>query len=142
MARKVAAEKTTRINRETLAPVNLERYCRGLDTWPRSWMGMEEDIRPGERLIECFRPFIESLVASGRSPRTIQVHVDNMWALGGEFITGLNYDPPLRKRPVDRVLREMIRHGGPLLRNAEEEQQASFDTTCERFRRFLGNTAR
>jgi hypothetical protein len=65
-----------------------------------------------------------------------------MWALGGEFITELNYDPPLRKRPVDRVLRDMIRHGGPLLRNAEEEQQASFDTTCERFRRFLGNTAR
>jgi hypothetical protein len=122
--------------------MNIERYCRELDTWPRSWMGMEEDIPPGERLVECFRPFIESLATSGKSHRTIQKHVDNMWALGGEFITELNYDPPLRKRPVDRVLREMVRYRGPLLRHADEEQQASFDTTCEMFRRFLGNTPR
>ena len=105
-------------------------------------MGIEEDISPGERLIECFRPFIESLAASGKSHRTIQEHVDNIWALGGEFITELDYDPPLRKRPVDRVLREMIRYRSPLLRHADEEQQASFDTTCEMFRRFLANPAR
>jgi len=105
-------------------------------------MGMEEDLPPGQRLIECFRPFIEYLAASEKSRRTIQEHVDNMWALGGEFITELNYDSSLRKRPVDRVLKEMIRHGGPLLRHADEEQQMSFDTTCEMFRRFLGKTAR
>jgi hypothetical protein len=105
-------------------------------------MGMEEDIPPGEQLIECFRPFIGNLVSSEKSRRTIQEHVDNMWALGGEFISKLNYDPALRKRPVDRVLREMIRYGGPLLRHADEEQQVSFDITCEIFRRFLGKTAR
>jgi hypothetical protein len=105
-------------------------------------MGLEEDIVPGERLVACFRPFIESLAASENSHRAIQEHVDNMWVLGGEFITELNYDPPLRKRPVDRVLKEMIRYGGPLLRDADEEQQVSFDTTCEMFRRFLGKTVR
>jgi hypothetical protein len=40
------------------------------------------------------------------------------------------------------VLREMIRYGGPVLRHADEERQASFDITCEIFRRFLGDTAR
>jgi hypothetical protein len=65
-----------------------------------------------------------------------------MWALGGQFISELNYDPLLRKRSVDRVLREMIRYGGPVLRHADEEEQASFNTTCEMFRRFLGKTAR
>ena len=105
-------------------------------------MGMEEDILSGERLIECFRPFIEYLAASEKSRRTIQEHVNNMWALGGEFITQLNYDPTLRKQSVDRVLRKIIRYGGPLLRDADEEQQASFDITCETFRRFLAKTAR
>jgi hypothetical protein len=105
-------------------------------------MGMEEDLPPGEQLIECFRPFIESLATSGESHRTIQEHVDNLWALGGEFISQLNYDPPLRKKPVDRVLKEMIWYRGPLLRHADKEQQASFDTTCEMFRRFLSKTAR
>jgi hypothetical protein len=103
---------------------------------------MDEDIPPGERLVACFRPFIESVASSGKSPRTIQEHVDNMWALGGQFISELNYDPLLRKRSVDRVLREMIRYGGPVLRHADEEEQASFNTTCEMFRRFLGKTAR
>jgi hypothetical protein len=84
MARKAAAEKTTRINRDAAAPVDIERYCRGLDTWPRSWMGMEEDLQPGERLIECFRPFIEYLVVSEKSRRTIHEHVDNVWVLGVE----------------------------------------------------------
>jgi hypothetical protein len=105
-------------------------------------MGMDEDIPPGERLVECFRPFLESLAASGMSHRTIQEHVDNMWALGGQFITELNYDPLLRKRPVERVLKKMIRCGGPRLRHADEEEQSSFDTTCEMFRRFLGKAAR
>ena len=105
-------------------------------------MGMEEDLPPGNRLIECFRPFIEHLAASEKSRRMIQEHVDNMWALGGEFITELNYNPSMRKRSVDRVLKEMIRYGGPLLRHADQEQQASFDTTCEMFRQFLGKTAR
>lgn len=105
-------------------------------------MGMEEDIPPGERLIACFRPFIEHLATSEKSRRTIQEHVDNMWALGGEFITQLNYDPTLRKQSVDRLLKEMIQYGGPLLRDADEEQQISFDITCEMFRKFLGKTAR
>jgi hypothetical protein len=104
-------------------------------------MGLEEDIPPGERLIECFRPFIEHLVSLEKSRRTIQEHVDNIWALGGQFITELNYDPALRKRPVDRVLKEMISYGGPLLRQADEEQQTSFDATCEMLRQFLGKTA-
>ena len=105
-------------------------------------MGLDEDIPPGERLVECFRPFLESLAGSGMSHRTIQEHVDNMWVLGGEFITELNYDPPLKKKPVERVLKEMIRYGEPRLRHADEEEQSSFGTTCDMFRRFVGKTAR
>ena len=63
----------------------LERYCRGLDDWPRSWMGWEKDLPPGEKLVACFRPFLEYLVSSNLSPQTIQKHVDNLWALGGEI---------------------------------------------------------
>ena len=38
MTKKAAAAKKTRINRTTQAPVtDLERYCRGLNDWPRSW---------------------------------------------------------------------------------------------------------
>ncbi|MDQ2944576.1 MAG: hypothetical protein M3Y27_01295, partial [Acidobacteriota bacterium] len=72
---------------------------------------------------------------------TIQKHIDNMWALGGEFIRDLHNDPSLRKKSVDRVLLPMIEYGGPLLYHGAEDQQRSFDSTCRKFRNFLIQTA-
>jgi hypothetical protein len=139
---KIVKARTTKINRATSAPCrDLEHYCRDLNGWPRSWMGLEKDLPPGEQLVACFRPFLEYLAASDLSPKTIQKHVDNMWALGGEFIRDLNYDPPLRKRPVEQHLFKMIEEGGPLLYHGGEDQQRSFDSTCRKFRRFLSTTA-
>ena len=53
-------------------------------------MGLEKDLPPGEKLVACFRPFLEELVGSDLSPKAIQKHVDNLWALGGEIIRDLN----------------------------------------------------
>jgi hypothetical protein len=105
-------------------------------------MGLEKDLPPGEQLLILFRPFLEYLAASDLSPKTIQKHVDNMWALGGEFIRDLHSDSSLRKKPVEQVLLQMIEYGGPLLYHGGEDQQRSFDSTCRKFRRFLSDTAR
>jgi hypothetical protein len=104
-------------------------------------MGLEKDLPPGEQLLALLRPFLEHLAASNLSPKTIQRHIDNMWALGGEFIRDLHYDPSLRKKPVEQVLLKMIEYGGPLLRHGGEDEQRSFDATCRKFRRFLSETA-
>jgi hypothetical protein len=135
--------RTSKVNRTARAPGhNLEHYCRDLDGWPRSWMGLEKDLPPGEQLIALFRPFLESLAASSLTPKTIQKHVDNMWALGGEFIRELHNDPALRKKPVERALHQMIEYGGPLLYHGGEDEQKSFDSTCRKFSRFLDEAAR
>src|ERR1700741_4339330 len=105
---KLVRARTTKIKPAPALRHGLEHYCRDLNGWPRSWMGLEKDLPPGERLVACFRPFLESLAASDLSPKTIQKHVDNMWALGGEFIRDLNYDQALRKRPVEQHLFKMI----------------------------------
>ena len=105
-------------------------------------MGLEKDLPPGEQLLTLFRPFLEHLVASDLSPKTIQKHVDNMWALGGEFIRDLHSDSSLRRKPVEHVLLQMIEYGEPLLYHGDEDQQRSFDSTCRKFRRFLSDTAR
>ena len=105
-------------------------------------MGLEKDLPPGEQLLVLFRPFLEHLAASNLSPKTIQKHVDNMWALGGEFIRDLHSDSSLRKKPVEQVLLQMIEYAGPLLYHGGEDQQRSFDSTCRKFRRFLSDTAR
>jgi hypothetical protein len=105
-------------------------------------MGLEKDLPPGEQLLVLFRPFLEYLAASDLSPNTIQKHVDNMWVLGGEIIRDFHSDSSLRKKPVEKVLLQMIEYGGPLLYHGGEDQQRSFDSTCRKFRRFLSETAR
>jgi hypothetical protein len=144
MAQK-AASKTSKINRTSPGSSSqLERYCRDLDGWPRSWMGWEKDLPPGEGLVACFRPFLEHLVFSDLSPQTIQKHVDNVWALGGEIIRDLTENPSLRKKNIEWILADAIDdEGGPLLSGAaSEEQQRSFDSTCRRLRRFLTESTR
>jgi hypothetical protein len=138
--------KTSTINRAGAAsPELLERYCRGLDGWPRAWMGVEKDLPPGEKLVACFRPFLDGLVASDLSPKTIQKHVDNLWALGGEIIRDLHENPSLRRKSIEQILGDRIDdEGGPLIypMESEEDQQRSFDSTCKKLHRFLGQSPR
>ena len=119
-----------------------EYYCRDLNGWPRSWMGLKKDLPAGEQLLVVFRPFPEHLVASDLSPKTIQKHIDNMWTLGGELIRELHSDSSLRQKPVEQVLSGPIEYGGPLLYHGGEDQQRSFGSTCRKFRRFLATVAR
>jgi len=137
--------KTSTINRATPSSSSLlERYCRGLDTWPRSWMGLEKDLPPGEKLVMCFRPFLDHLVRSGLSPNTIQKHVDNLWALGGELIRHLNENPSLRRKDIVKLLDDRIdEEGGPLVYALESEEplQRSFDATCRKLYRFRNQSS-
>src|ERR1700726_2609129 len=140
MARMMAKAKTSRINRIAMSAPSSDTpaYCRDLDNWPRSWMGLEKDLPPGEQLVACFRPFIEYLASSSLFPKTIRRHVDNLWLLGGEIIRDLNYDPSLRKVAAQRLLRDVVEaDGGLLIYNGSEEEQRSLDSTSRKLHRFL-----
>ena len=107
-------------------------------------MVWEKDLPPGEKLAACFRPFLEDLVASDLSPKTIQKHIDNLWALGCGIIRDLNETPSLRRKRIEQILDDRIDdEGGPLLYGVDsEEQQRSFDSTCRKFHRFLSQSPR
>jgi hypothetical protein len=102
------------------------------------------NLPPGEKLVACFRPFLEDLVASDLSPKTIQRHIDNLWALGGEIIRDLNETPSLRRKSIEQILDDRIDdEGGPLLYGVDyEEQQRSFDSTSRKLYRFLSQSPR
>src|SRR5712671_3616208 len=85
MARTIFKAKTSRVNRAASSAPSSDASAsyRDLDNWPRSWMGLEKDLPPGEELVACLRPFIEHLASSSLSPKTIRRHVVNLWLLGG-----------------------------------------------------------
>jgi hypothetical protein len=107
-------------------------------------MGSEKDLPPDENLVACFRPFLEDLVTSDLSPKTIQKHIDNLWALGGEIIRDLNETPSLRRKNIQPILDDRINdEAGPLLYGVDsEEQQRSFDSACRKLHRFLSQSPR
>jgi hypothetical protein len=145
MARMIFKAKTSRVNRAAASAPSSDAsaYCRDLNKWPRSWMGLDKDLPPGEELVACLRPFIEHLASSSLSPKTIRRHVDNLWTLGGEIIRDLNYTPSLRKVAAKRLLREVVHaDGGPLIHNSSEEEQSSLDATCRKLHRFLSQPQR
>jgi hypothetical protein len=143
MAPSIFKAKAGKVNRpaRSASPSDASLYCRDLKNWPRSWMGLEQDLPRGEELIVCFRPFIEHLAASGLAPRTIRRHVDNLWALGGELIRDLNYTPSRRRVAAKQLLRKAVQaDGGPLIYNGSEEEQRSLDSTCRKLHQFLSQT--
>jgi hypothetical protein len=101
-------------------------------------MGEPEDLPAGQRIVACFRPFLEHLQQRDLSRKTIRKHVDNLWALGGEVIRHLNQTPSLRKRPLEKLIFDLVANDGPLPYHCDtEEAQRSFESTCRGFRRFL-----
>ena len=76
----------------------------------------ERDLSHGQQMVECFKPFLRHLVSSGSSRRTLRLHRDNLWILGGEIISKLHEDPRLRKRPTDQIVLGVLDdEGGPLI---------------------------
>ena len=145
MARTIVKVTTSRVPAAARSAVasDASASCRDLATWPRSWMGGEQDLPFGTQLLACFRPFIEHLASSSLSPKTIRTHMDNLWLLGGEIIRDLNDDPSLRKVPADRRLGDVLHDdGGPLIYNGSEDMQRSFDSTCRKLHRFLSQPQR
>jgi hypothetical protein len=70
MAWKRATARTSTINRaQPVWPSLSEHYCRGLDKWPRSWMGGRKICRPASQLncwkgLQCPLLLFEGLLSS------------------------------------------------------------------------------
>lgn len=119
----------------------LQTWCPDLDQWPRSWAYEPRDIPPGLRLVECFKPFLRTLLTLQLSRQTLRRHRDNIWTLGGEVIRALQMDSALRRQPIEQVVRGLVgEDGGPLLSHGQSEtEQRAFDATCRKLSRFLAD---
>ena len=136
MSKSTPAEK---LSAESSSSPEVLAYVPDLDAWPDSWMIDTPDRSMGKAIVTVLTPFIEYLIKQGLTKRTLKRHVDNLWALGGEIITGINWDESLRKVSAkDLVIDAIDEEGGPLLRNPlNPEDQKPFDSTCKKLYKFL-----
>src|SRR5438552_1863099 len=64
----------------------LANLCPDLQDWPQRWRGEASDVALGERILECFKPFLLQLLGKGLATTTLRRHRDHLWMLGGEII--------------------------------------------------------
>ena len=109
-----------------------------IDDWPKTWAYSSKDIDYGKEIVELFVPFLNSLKQSKFSKKTINEHIDNLWALGGFLIKQINYNEEYRnKTPLLLIPRYIDSYDGPTIQDFSESEQESFDKTCSKYYRYL-----
>ena len=117
----------------------LTQLCPDLQSWPQRWRYQHADIALGERLVECFTPFLVHLLGQELSPKTFKRHRDHLWMLGGEIIRRLQDQPHQQQSPAQAIVLESIDpECGPLIwPRITQQQQDSFDATCRKLYQYL-----
>lgn len=109
------------------------------EDWPERWMGVEEDLEYGRRLLEVIRPFAESLVVSGLSKRTVKDHLDFLWLFGGELIREVSVLEEYEIPPIEKLRQSVDSHGGPSCRHLDSRREAAmYHRTCSKLARYIG----
>lgn len=123
---------------------SLTKLCPDLESWPQRWRYQDCDIALGERIVECFTPFLLHLLDQGLATKTLQRHRDHLWMLGGEIIRRLHEDTALRRKSINTLILQLIDDEcGPLIwPRITEQQQNSFDATCRKLYQFLTTSSK
>ena len=131
-------KKPTEELNDIVTQAELDAYCPDLAQWPTIWHYEPRDLVPGEHIVAVFKPFLAYLLSQCLSHKTLHLHRDNLWLLGGELIRELHETPRLRKHPAKEWVVVAVDGGeGPLLHGGSEQEQCSFDSTCKKQYRFL-----
>jgi hypothetical protein len=115
-----------------------ESICPDFPEWPERWHGVKEDIPYGQGLLDAMRPFVVHLIASDLKKKTIRIHLDNLWLLGGEIIRSVSMSGDYNVPPKESLMRNVDEEGGPSCRHIHSEaHQRSYDATCRKLYIFL-----
>lgn len=113
------------------------------DGWPKSWMGVEEDLDYGMKLLPWFAGFLQALYAEGLSRKTFSQYRDHLWLLGGTIIRQVSLYEEYQDDPLEK-LRESVAGDGILPAHYDQMTQAelkAFERMCRRFEKYLQSNA-
>jgi len=114
--------------------------------WPKQWMGVNEDLEYGCKLLEHFEPFVSYLATAQLAKKTKKKHADNLWLAGGELIRKVSMEEDYQIEPKELILENFGMDGGPYCRHLKTEDEGnSYDSSCRKFYKFFmldGNQSR
>jgi len=114
---------------------NFRAWAPDFDEWPKSWMGVTEDLAYGRKLLPWFAGFLQTLFAEGVSRKTFTRYRDHLWLLGGTIIRRVSLYGEYGDDPLKKIL-ESVADGGIMPDHYDQMTRAeinAFDRTCRRF---------
>jgi hypothetical protein len=105
---------------------------------PNTWQVDDPDLPYGQGLLAEFKPFVTHLITVEQlSATSIRRHLVNLFLLGGELISQINFFEGKRRLSPAKLLDQSIfEEGGPLCRHVADYQQAQYDATCRKLYAF------
>jgi len=125
-----------------LTPKNVKELVPDLGKWPESWMGAEEDLEYGKKLLPFMEQFTYYLMAQGLSRKTLKEYVDWAWLLGGRIIKEVSIYREYKKDPAKKLM-EAVEGGGCLPEGHEGMSQSELESFARmggKFEKFLRNS--
>lgn len=118
----------------------LSDFLSDFEEWPERWMGVNEDLEYGRGVLEAMRPFVEALLASDMSIRTVRDHLDFLWLLGGEIIREVSTFEEYEVPPLEKLRQSVSAEGGPSCRHLSSRAEAeSYHRTCRKLVDYFGS---
>ena len=106
--------------------------------WPQRWMGMDEDLEYGQKILKYFEPFVFKISTGKLTKKTKKKHIDNLWLAGGELIRRVSNESDHDIDPEELILEHFGLDGGPYCRHLETENEFnSYDSSCRKFYKFM-----
>jgi len=121
---------------------NFRAWTPDFDSWPKSWMGVAEDLAYGKKLMPWFAGFLQALYDEGLSRKTFAQYRDHLWLLGGTIIREVSLYEEYQDVPLDK-LRESVADNAILPDHYDQMTRAelnAFERMCRRFEQFLGTS--
>lgn len=124
--------------------IDIRKIIPDFERWPQSWMGTQEDLEYGKKMLPFMEGFIRYLMAQDLSRKTLKVYIDNIWVLGGTIIRDVSIYERHKRDPRQKIL-EAVESGGCLPEpsaNMSAWDLASFERMCAKFEKFLKGAAK
>ena len=122
-----------------MTTLNMRDWAPDIDNWPKSWMGVEEDLAYGKKLLPYLEEFLQGLIEEGKSRKTFVQYRDNAWLLGGTIISQVSRFDEYGIEPLAK-LAEAVAGDGILPDHYDqlsESELRTFERMCRRFEKFL-----
>ena len=131
--------RTGEEKRENQKTIDIRKIVPDFDQWPKSWMGTEEDLEYGRKLLPFMEEFIHYLIGQDLSRKTLKQYIDNVWVLGGTIIRDVSISNGHKEDPLRRIT-QAVECGGCLPEHSSgrsDWELASFERMCKKFEKFL-----